>query len=160
VPFQQPEWLAKALMEAPDTVVSAHEEFIAAGADVVTTSNYAVVPFHLGEERFDARVGDLVALAGRLARVATEGGSPGPGGWIAPPRSSAATSRGGVVQLLPPGGDGGGGDRDAGRVARHDLDSGGYSRFVERWLDTGAEIVGGCCGIMPRHIAELHALRG
>lgn len=42
---------------------------------------------------------------------------------------------------------------------REDLNHGGYTSFVQRWLDAGANIVGGCCGIMPEHIAELHDLR-
>lgn len=42
---------------------------------------------------------------------------------------------------------------------RAELDDGGYTAFVERWIDAGATIVGGCCGIMPRHIALLDELR-
>jgi len=69
-PFRQPEWSALALMEAPETVVQAHTNFIDAGAQVVTTSNYAVVPFHLGDDRFDRLGIELTSLAGRLAREA------------------------------------------------------------------------------------------
>jgi S-methylmethionine-dependent homocysteine/selenocysteine methylase len=274
-PFQQPEWSALALMEAPDAVVSAHEEFIAAGADVVTTSNYAVVPFHLGEERFDERVDELVARSGRLARLATAGAdhlvrvagsvpplfgsyqpeafdaarapdmlarisgalSPHIDLFLAETQSSLAEARASALACRPHakplwlGFTLADGEHDGPSVLRSgepvsaaatlatevgaeavlfncsrpevmaaaviearaalpdtipvgvyanafeekpehysandtlldhrvDLDNGGYSRFVERWLDAGAEIVGGCCGIMPRHIAELHALRG
>jgi S-methylmethionine-dependent homocysteine/selenocysteine methylase len=35
---------------------------------VITTNSYAVVPFHIGPERFAARGAELAALAGRLAR--------------------------------------------------------------------------------------------
>lgn len=66
--LRQPEWSALALMESPHTVRRAHEEFIAAGADVVTTNSYALVPFHIGEERFRSDGRRLIALAGRLAR--------------------------------------------------------------------------------------------
>jgi S-methylmethionine-dependent homocysteine/selenocysteine methylase len=67
-PFRQPEWSALALMEAPHFVSRVHGAFVAAGADVITTNSYALVPFHLGAERF-ARDGEaLAALAGRLAR--------------------------------------------------------------------------------------------
>jgi len=67
-PFRQPEWSALALMEAPATVAQAHENFIDAGADVITTNTYACVPFHLGEERH-AEIGrGLVELAARTAR--------------------------------------------------------------------------------------------
>jgi S-methylmethionine-dependent homocysteine/selenocysteine methylase len=67
-PFRQPEWSALALLEGPEWVARAHRSFIEAGADVITTNAYAVVPFHIGEERFAARGRELAALAGRLAR--------------------------------------------------------------------------------------------
>jgi S-methylmethionine-dependent homocysteine/selenocysteine methylase len=69
-PFRQPEWSALALIEAPDYVLRAHQAFAEAGADVITTNSYAVVPFHLGEERFAARGRELADLAGRVAREA------------------------------------------------------------------------------------------
>ena len=69
-PFRQPEWSALALMEGPDFVTRMHERFIAAGADVITTNSYAVVPFHIGSARFADRGEALADLAGRLARQA------------------------------------------------------------------------------------------
>ncbi|MDF8335327.1 homocysteine S-methyltransferase family protein [Novosphingobium cyanobacteriorum] len=69
-PFRQPEWSALALIEGQGYVTRVHEGYIAAGADVITTNSYAVVPFHIGEERFAARGAELAALAGRLARGA------------------------------------------------------------------------------------------
>ena len=53
--LKQPEWSALALINAPDIVRQVHAEFIDAGADVVTTNSYALVPFHIGEERFRRR---------------------------------------------------------------------------------------------------------
>ncbi len=72
-PFRQPEWSALALMEAPEAVAQAHSAFIAAGAEVVTTNSYAVVPFHIGEHRFAADGRMLAERAGRLARAAADG---------------------------------------------------------------------------------------
>jgi len=72
-PFRQPEWSALALMEGPDFVTRMHERFIAAGADVITTNSYAVVPFHIGSARFADRGEALADLAGRLARQAAAG---------------------------------------------------------------------------------------
>lgn len=72
-PFRQPEWSALALMEAPETVLAAHRAFIAAGAELITTNSYALVPFHIGEARFAADGARLAALAGTLARQAAEG---------------------------------------------------------------------------------------
>lgn len=67
-PFRQPEWSALALIESPEHVRRAHESFVAAGAEVITTNAYALVPYHLGEERFAADGARLAALAGQLAR--------------------------------------------------------------------------------------------
>lgn len=74
-PFGQPEWSARALIEAPQFVSRVHEAFVAAGADVITTNSYAVVPFHLGEARFAAQGRALAALSGRLARSVADGAS-------------------------------------------------------------------------------------
>lgn len=71
-PFRQPEWSALALMEAPDHVRRVHASFIAAGAEIITTNSYAVVPFHIGEQRFRERGPELVRLAGALAREAAQ----------------------------------------------------------------------------------------
>ncbi|MDZ7875963.1 MAG: homocysteine S-methyltransferase family protein [Rhizobium sp.] len=70
--LKQPEWSALALLNSPEIVRQVHEEFIAAGADVVTTNSYALVPFHIGEERFQAEGPALIALSGRLARQAAD----------------------------------------------------------------------------------------
>ncbi|MCH8154374.1 MAG: homocysteine S-methyltransferase family protein, partial [Proteobacteria bacterium] len=74
-PFRQPQWSALALMEAPDFVSKAHAAFIAAGAEVVTTNSYAVVPFHIGRDRFAADGRMLAERAGRLARAAADDGA-------------------------------------------------------------------------------------
>lgn len=70
--LKQPEWSALALINAPDIVRHVHAEFIEAGADVVTTNSYALVPFHIGEERFRKDGASLIALSGRLAREAAD----------------------------------------------------------------------------------------
>lgn len=69
-PFRQPEWSALALLEGPEWVVQAHDNFIQAGAQVVTTNSYALVPFHIGEERFATQGHALAVLSGQLARQA------------------------------------------------------------------------------------------
>ena len=76
-PFRQPEWSALALIEAPHFVTRVHEAYIAAGADVITTTSYALVPFHIGEARFAAEGVALASLAGRLARAAADGAGRG-----------------------------------------------------------------------------------
>ncbi len=69
-PFRQPEWSALALIEAPQFVLKAHQAFIAAGARIITTNSYAVVPFHIGDERFAQQGRALAERAGQLARQA------------------------------------------------------------------------------------------
>ena len=72
-PFRQPEWSALALIESPEFVGRVHQAYIDAGADVITTNTYAVVPFHIGEERFAESGLALAVLAGKLAREAADG---------------------------------------------------------------------------------------
>lgn len=69
-PFRQPEWSALALIEAPETVARVHADYIRAGAQVITTNSYALVPFHIGEDRFRNDGARLADLAGRMARQA------------------------------------------------------------------------------------------
>ncbi len=69
-PFRQPEWSALALMLAPETVERAHQRFVEAGAEVITTNSYALVPFHIGEAKFQAEGRRLADLAGSMARKA------------------------------------------------------------------------------------------
>ena len=69
-PFRQPEWSAAALIEGPHFVRAAHDAFIAAGADVISTNSYAVVPHHIGEETYAQRADELLTIAAREAREA------------------------------------------------------------------------------------------
>jgi S-methylmethionine-dependent homocysteine/selenocysteine methylase len=70
--LRQPEWSALALWEAPDTVRQVHQDFVDAGAEVITTNSYALVPFHIGDERFEREGASLIALSGQLARQAAD----------------------------------------------------------------------------------------
>ena len=71
-PFRQPEWSALALIEAPHFVTQVHESYVAAGADVITTNSYALVPFHLGDERYATDATRLAQLSGDLARAVAD----------------------------------------------------------------------------------------
>ena len=275
-PFRQPEWSALALMEAPDFVARAHAAFITAGAEVVTTNSYAIVPFHIGEDRFAEEGRTLADRAGRLARAAAaeadrevlvagslpplfgsyrpdlfdadrapallapliEGLSPHVDFWLAETQGSiaeaeaahsavagdprplwlsftladetveladprlrsgepvadavGAAARMGAAAVLfncsqpeamgpaidvaqharadlevamrtgvyanvfPPRGADARANEDLLEL-RSDLDPPGYLAFARDWIDRGAEIVGGCCGIGPEHIAALRA---
>jgi S-methylmethionine-dependent homocysteine/selenocysteine methylase len=71
-PFGQPEWSALALLEDPASVVRAHRNFVEAGARVIIANAYAVVPYHIGADRFATRGRELAYRAGRLARQAAD----------------------------------------------------------------------------------------
>lgn len=105
-PFRQPEWSALALIESPDHVRRAHREFARAGATVLTTNAYAVVPFHLGEGRFAADGHRLAALAAELCRdvadefgVQVAGCLPPPLGSYRPDGFDAAAGRS-ILEVL------------------------------------------------------------
>jgi S-methylmethionine-dependent homocysteine/selenocysteine methylase len=74
-PFQQPEWSAQALIEAPHFISQVHNSFIKAGAEIITTNTYALVPFHLGVKRFNEQGADLIKLAAKLARACIQDNS-------------------------------------------------------------------------------------
>jgi len=265
-------WSAEALIAQPAVVRDIHRDFILAGAEIITTSNYAVVPFMLARGGLEDRMEEMLAAALRLAGVARERvGRPGvriagslpplaqsyrpelvgpseeiepiyrriaaalaPGVdlflcetmssaaearsaakvaaefgkpvWVAwtlddevtgrlrsgespgtavtdleelpveaflfnccvpeavsaaLPELRAATARpvGAFANALTGfksdyvmGGKGGEGGETPARI---DLAPAAYARFAEDWRTLGADIIGGCCGIGPDHIAEL-----
>lgn len=49
LPFNKPQWSASVLLEKPEELVNIHLDFINAGAQIITTNSYAVVPFHISE---------------------------------------------------------------------------------------------------------------
>jgi len=71
-PFRLPEWSALALIEAPDFVRRAHQAYVDAGADIITTNSYGLAPHMIGEERFHLRGRDLANDAGRIARAVAD----------------------------------------------------------------------------------------
>jgi S-methylmethionine-dependent homocysteine/selenocysteine methylase len=71
-PFRQPEWSALAMIEAPEAVLAVHRSYVTAGAEVITTNSYALVPFHIGEERFANLGQSLADRAGQVARQAAD----------------------------------------------------------------------------------------
>jgi S-methylmethionine-dependent homocysteine/selenocysteine methylase len=269
-PFRQPEWSALAMIEAPEAVLAVHRSYVAAGAEVITTNSYALVPFHIGEERF-ARDGRMLAdRAGQMARQAATGKvrvaaslppvcgsyrpdlfdaneakrllapliaglSPHADLWLAETLSAIEEARvigamldgderplwlsftledgapdastnprlrsgepvelaaalalelgaaallfncsqpevmaaavrqvaGGAIPIgvyanaFPPQSE----EATANETLlpiREDLDPAGYLGWVQEWLDQGATIIGGCCGIGPEHIAAIAASR-
>jgi S-methylmethionine-dependent homocysteine/selenocysteine methylase len=276
-PFKQPEWSALALMLAPETVQRAHQRFADAGADVITTNSYALVPFHIGDAKFEAEGLRLADLAGGLARkvansarrevrvagslpplfgsyrpdlfdeatapaiikLLIKGLSPHVDLWLAETQSSLAEARfaramlakderpfwvsftldddnqdlarpklrsgecvavavtailelgvdailfncsqpeimAGAVAAARSVRDARGSTARIGVYAnafppqrdeaaneglsdiRADLDPARYAQFAKEWLQHGADIIGGCCGIGPEHIAAIRAMR-
>jgi S-methylmethionine-dependent homocysteine/selenocysteine methylase len=47
---------------------------------------------------------------------------------------------------------------DENNMCRDDLDPEQYAGHVSKWIDFGANVVGGCCGTSPAHIAKLKQL--
>ncbi|MFW7526171.1 homocysteine S-methyltransferase family protein [Vibrio ostreicida] len=79
-PFSQPLWSAQALIESPNYVKEAHQNFIDAGAEIIIVNSYACVPFHLGAERYQTEGAKLAreaaAIANSVAQKNNDKGSP------------------------------------------------------------------------------------
>jgi S-methylmethionine-dependent homocysteine/selenocysteine methylase len=74
VPILDTIWSANALVVAPHTVREVHLDYIAAGADVITTNTYGIIRGELAKEGIEERYGELNRLAGELARQARQEG--------------------------------------------------------------------------------------
>ena len=60
-------WSAQALLDAPEVVRDVHADYIAAGANVITTNTYCTLRSHLSKAGVDGRYEELNRLAGQLA---------------------------------------------------------------------------------------------
>ena len=65
-------WSAQALLDAPDAVREVHDDYIVAGADIITTNSYSTIPSYLGKLGLAGRFEELTALAGQIARAAAD----------------------------------------------------------------------------------------
>jgi S-methylmethionine-dependent homocysteine/selenocysteine methylase len=65
-------WAANGLITAPDTVRQIHQDFIAAGADIITTNTYGIIRSNLAIEGLEEQFEDLNILACTLAGQARQ----------------------------------------------------------------------------------------
>ena len=65
-------WAAGALISDPDYVIDVHKSFINAGAQIITTNNYTVVPYVLEESNIMNQFSSLTKKAGLLAKEAVK----------------------------------------------------------------------------------------
>jgi S-methylmethionine-dependent homocysteine/selenocysteine methylase len=63
-------WSANGLIEAPDIVRRIHQDFITAGADIITTNTYGIIRSNLAKEGLEDRFEKLNVLACELAQQA------------------------------------------------------------------------------------------
>ena len=267
-------WSANGLIAAPDTVRQIHQDYISAGADIITTNTYGIIRSNLAKEGIEDHFEELNILACTLARQARQrsgtsvliaGSLPPLAGSYRPDlvgevedilplymeqaellapyvdlilcetMSSAAEGRAAALaacqtgkpvwvawtlhedrsgnlrsdetislaaeflsdlpvtgflvnccapesiskalpQLVATGVDYVGGyantfqpipedwnlegdkQTDGSLDLRSDLDPASYADYVGRWLQAGANVVGGCCGTSPAHIAKINEL--
>jgi len=65
-----PLWSAQALLDAPDTIRAIHEEYVAAGADIITANTFRATPRTLAKAGRAGEAERLVEVAVGLAREA------------------------------------------------------------------------------------------
>lgn len=61
-----------ALLETPDAIRELHADYLASGAQVLTTATYAVTKFYLNKAKQGHRLAELARLAVRLAKEAVD----------------------------------------------------------------------------------------
>lgn len=65
-------WSAKALFDNPEAVQAVHEDYIRAGADVITTNSYSCIRNNFEPEGLADRLGEMNRLAATLAQRARD----------------------------------------------------------------------------------------
>ena len=65
-------WSAKALFDAPQAVLAVHEDYIRAGADVITTNSYACIRNNFEPVGLADRLGEMNRLSAELAQRARD----------------------------------------------------------------------------------------
>jgi homocysteine S-methyltransferase len=72
VPMHELAWSGMALDTHPDVVREVHQDYIAAGADIITTNTFATLGLSLRGTEFENRVVDMNRAGVRLAKEALE----------------------------------------------------------------------------------------
>ncbi|HEY2876351.1 MAG TPA: homocysteine S-methyltransferase family protein [Reyranella sp.] len=72
VPILTEIWSATALLLAPEIVRQVHDDFIAAGADIITTNTYGISRERMAREGIEERTAELTDIAGRIAAEARD----------------------------------------------------------------------------------------
>ena len=65
-------WSAKALFDAPEAVQGVHEDYIRAGADIITTNSYSCIRNNFEPEGLLDRLGEMNRLSAELAQRARD----------------------------------------------------------------------------------------
>ena len=105
VPMHGEVWCAAALDTHPDTVRQLHEDYINAGADIITSNSYASSPHNLESAGLGDRAVELNALSIKLVREAIANAAPSRPIWVAGSMSSFgvyAISRKGAQPFAAP----------------------------------------------------------
>ena len=61
-------WSAQFLLDDPEAIKSLYEEYIGIGSDLITTNTYSTIPSYLNKKKISAKMPELVAIAGKLAK--------------------------------------------------------------------------------------------
>jgi S-methylmethionine-dependent homocysteine/selenocysteine methylase len=67
-----PSWTTRALLDTPDLVRQVHQDYVEAGAQVITAATFRTSRYSLSKVGMEARVRELTQLALTLARSAVE----------------------------------------------------------------------------------------
>ena len=61
-------WSAQFLIDSPELVQEVHEDYVNAGANILTTNTYSTIPSYLSKENKTQLMSELVKKAGKIAK--------------------------------------------------------------------------------------------
>ena len=101
VPMDQASWCGKALSTHPDTIRQLHEDYIKAGAEIITANTFSSARHNLAATGLGDKTRELNALAVKLAMEARDTVAAAKAVYVAGSMSTYGTTRGTLVSPQP-----------------------------------------------------------
>ena len=58
--------------EQPSAIADIHSDYIQKGSNIITTNTYAIMPLHIGEQKFREKGHEMITVACEMAKKARD----------------------------------------------------------------------------------------